>query len=114
MIRVVVSPIKRSTEAIKLPYDLSDATASSTGRDPGVRGRGAHREFHGRGGRAGDDPGGGFLSGEKSGGGAGLPAVRAREGKAPAAPARAPLAAGPVGCVRCDRGRVREPPAGRR
>src|SRR3954452_13862688 len=111
MIRTVVSPIKRSTEAIKLPYDLSHATASTTGRDPGVRSRGAHREFHGRRGRAGDDPGGGFLSGEESGGAARLAAVRAREGKGAAGPARGPLAAGPVGRVRCDRGRVREPPA---
>src|SRR4051812_12254439 len=101
MIRTVVSPIKRSTEAIKLPYDLSDATTSSTGRDPGVRGRGAHREFHGRRGRTGDDPGGGFLSGEKPRGAARLTAVRAREGKGAADSARGPPAASVVRRVRC-------------
>src|SRR5215210_1744034 len=105
MIRGVVSPIKRSTGGIKWPYGRdrsatftgarnfrkqSDATASSTGRDPGVRGCGAHREFHGRCGRAGDDPGGGFLSSEKPGGAARLAVVRAREGKGAADPARGP------------------------
>ena len=64
-------------------------TAPSTGCDPGLRSGCADGEFHRRRGRAGDDPGGRLLSGQKPRGAARRAAVRAREGTGPADPARA-------------------------